>query len=151
MSKSSLRRDRRKLTAELIAEGKHTRRSNYTTSDIRDVVQTTIGDMRAMMEAHRDRLNDRSWAHRAKSKKDTAPVIHRDPSSLINVRAELDDAVATGLHAIVRSCRAFAHIRAERLYLSAGYKTFDEYCRARWGFSADFVDEQIRTAETSRV
>ena len=39
------------------------------------------------------------------------------------------------------TARAFRKIRDERLYEQFGFETFDLYCRARWGMTAEFVDE----------
>ena len=38
---------------------------------------------------------------------------------------------------------AFRDIRDEELYLDLGYKSFDEYCRHRWGTTAALTNAVI--------
>lgn len=38
-------------------------------------------------------------------------------------------------------------IRDDRKYKAAGYKTFEMYCRERWGFRRDYADKQIAASK----
>lgn len=45
--------------------------------------------------------------------------------------------------------RALKAIRDRRLYLEAGYPSFDAYCRDRWGFGRTHATSLIRAAEAA--
>lgn len=42
--------------------------------------------------------------------------------------------------AFVKAGGVLQRIRDEELFRAAGYETFDEYCRLRWGFPSEFLD-----------
>jgi hypothetical protein len=59
---------------------------------------------------------------------------------------ELESAVEAGLQTFHAVGRALLEIRDSRLYRSA-YKTFEEYCRQRWGFSRQHALRLIDAAD----
>lgn len=63
-SRAARRKARRERCGALVAAGEHVpggHRSHYTTSDIRDVVQTDLEAMRQQIEAHRKVPMDPQW------------------------------------------------------------------------------------------
>jgi hypothetical protein len=63
---------------------------------------------------------------------------------------ELEDTIAKGECSIFETGRALAKIRDEKLYRGASYRTFEAYCRGRWGFSRQRADQLIGAAETAK-
>lgn len=59
---------------------------------------------------------------------------------------ELEEVITKGERAFKETGLALAKIRDEKLYLAAGYKTFEKYCRERWGFSRQRAYQQIDAA-----
>lgn len=55
--------------------------------------------------------------------------------------------IQQGLRTFVDVGNALAAIRDGRLYRQ-DYKTFEDYCRDRWGFGSDYARRQIRAAQT---
>ena len=60
--------------------------------------------------------------------------------------ADLEADIETGIRGYERAGQALREIRDERLYLEAGYSSFDTYCRDRWGFSRIHAYRQIDAA-----
>lgn len=63
---------------------------------------------------------------------------------------ELEREIQRGLDTFVKVGNALAEIRDRKLY-RAEHKTFEEYCRERWGFSSEYARLQMRTAEVVRT
>ncbi len=61
--------------------------------------------------------------------------------------AELEAVVERGLQTFVEVGEALGEIRDQRLY-RATHRTFEEYCRDRWGFVASRARQLIAAAET---
>jgi hypothetical protein len=59
--------------------------------------------------------------------------------------AECETAIERGLATFVEVGQALLRIRDERLYRSS-HKTFEEYCRERWGWSKTHANRQIEAA-----
>src|SRR5262245_7566908 len=66
-----------------------------------------------------------------------------EPSRL----AELEAIVEAGLKTFVEVGRALLEIRDDHHYVNAGYKSFETYCRERWGMSKTHANRQIEAAE----
>jgi len=60
---------------------------------------------------------------------------------------ELERVITFGLKTFVDVGNALAEIRDRKLY-RAEHKTFEDYCRDRWGFGSDYARRQIRAAQT---
>src|SRR5262245_50156082 len=58
---------------------------------------------------------------------------------------ECEAVIERGLATFVEVGQALLRIRDERLY-RATHKTFEEYCRERWGWSRRHVNRQIEAA-----
>lgn len=58
----------------------------------------------------------------------------------------LERVIQTGLRSFVAVGSALKAIRDRRLYREAGFSTFENYCRTRWGFGRDYADKQISAA-----
>jgi hypothetical protein len=59
---------------------------------------------------------------------------------------ELERRIEVGIRSFLDVGAALAEIRSERLYREA-YKTFEEYCNARWGFTASRGRQLIAAVE----
>jgi hypothetical protein len=60
--------------------------------------------------------------------------------------AELEGVIANGMLTFVEVGRALAKIRDLKLY-AANHKTFDAYCKSRWGMGRAYAYRQIAAAE----
>lgn len=63
--------------------------------------------------------------------------------------SELEIIIERGLNTFVEVGQALLEIRAGRLYHEAGYTSFDDYCRERWGFSRIHAHRQIEAAQVA--
>lgn len=61
----------------------------------------------------------------------------------------LEAVIADGLQTFIRVGEALAEIRDRRLY-RVEHCTFEDYCRARWGWSRQHAYRQIQAAEVAR-
>lgn len=59
---------------------------------------------------------------------------------------ELEEVITKGERAFVETGLALARIHDQRLYLEAGYTTFEKYCQARWGFTRQRAYQLARGA-----
>ncbi len=64
--------------------------------------------------------------------------------------AELEIVIANGLQTFVDVGQALLEIRDRRLYREC-YKTFDDYCRERWGWSRSYAHRHIQGAQVARL
>jgi len=64
--------------------------------------------------------------------------------------AELESVIAGGLQTFVEVGAALLEIRDIRLY-RASHRTFEAYCRERWGMSRTHANRTIRAAEVAGV
>jgi hypothetical protein len=60
--------------------------------------------------------------------------------------ATIETMIERGFKSFVESGKALAVVRDEKLY-RASYKTFDEYCKGRWGLERSYADRLIKSAE----
>lgn len=68
-------------------------------------------------------------------------------NALVTTRlTELEAVIERGLQTFVDVGTALMEIRDSRLYRES-HGTFEEYCRERWGFNADYARKQIRAAQ----
>jgi hypothetical protein len=65
----------------------------------------------------------------------------------IRTLAECEAVIEAGLTTFVEVGEALLHIRDNRLYRQ-GHRTFEVYCRERWGFSKVRATQLITAAET---
>lgn len=63
---------------------------------------------------------------------------------------ELETTISHGLQTFVEVGNAIREIRDSRLYREQ-YATFEEYCRARWGWSKTHANRQIQAANTAEI
>ena len=63
--------------------------------------------------------------------------------------AELEAIIETGMRTFVEVGNALRTIRDTRMYREQGYKTFDDYCRARWNWSKTHANRQIQAAKVA--
>lgn len=70
------------------------------------------------------------------------------PDTIEDTRSlgELKEVVRQGLKTFMQTGKALASIRDRRLYRQEGYKTFEEFCQAEWGWGRDYADRQIQAA-----
>lgn len=65
--------------------------------------------------------------------------------------ADLEGVIQRGLNTFVEVGNALREIRGSRLYREQGYKTFEKYCRERWGWSRSYAHRQIEAANTAEL
>lgn len=56
---------------------------------------------------------------------------------------ELEKIIASGIHGFYEIGSVLIEIQADKLYKSQ-YKTFEEYCKQRWGMTRDYAYKQIK-------
>jgi hypothetical protein len=61
--------------------------------------------------------------------------------------SELETRIERGLQTFIDVGLALLEIRDRRLYREAGFKSFDTYCRERWGWSRDRGYQLMQAAE----
>jgi hypothetical protein len=59
---------------------------------------------------------------------------------------EWEKPIETGLRSFVEVGNALAQIKDGKKYRAAGFTTFDDYCRQRWGIGKSFANDSIRAA-----
>lgn len=64
--------------------------------------------------------------------------------------AELEAVIARGLDTFVEVGLALMEIREQRLYRES-HKTFEAYCRERWGWNRDYANKHIRAAQVAQI
>ena len=69
--------------------------------------------------------------------------------SEVRALEECESIIARGLASFIEVGEALLQVREERLYRST-HKTFEEYCRERWGWSRRYVNYQIQAAVVVR-
>lgn len=63
---------------------------------------------------------------------------------------ELEDAIHDGITSFVQVGQALLEINSSRLYRE-DYKTFEEYCHKRWGFSRSYAYRQITARNIAQM
>lgn len=63
--------------------------------------------------------------------------------------AHLEGVIERGLETFVEVGRALMEIRDQRLYRET-HKTFEAYCRERWGWGRNYANKQITAAEVAK-
>lgn len=63
---------------------------------------------------------------------------------------ELEHVIERGLNTYIEVGTAIQEIRDNKLY-KEDYKTFEEYCRDRWGWTKRYVNYQIEAANTAEA
>jgi len=72
------------------------------------------------------------------------------PAEELQTLGELEETIAKGEGSFVETGLSLATIRKGNLHLEAGYKTFEAYCRGRWGFTRQRACQLIGGAETAK-
>jgi hypothetical protein len=67
----------------------------------------------------------------------------------VNELTALESEIEQNLSGVWKFANALKTIREKRLYRQK-YKTFEEYCQARWNFGRDFASKQIQAAEVAQ-
>ena len=62
--------------------------------------------------------------------------------------AELESVIGRGMQTFIEVGEALKEIRDRRLYRDVGYKSFDTYCRERWGWTASRARQLCIATET---
>lgn len=65
--------------------------------------------------------------------------------------AEQESIISNGLRTFIEVGRALARIRDGRLYVQAGFKTFEDYCRQRWDMSGSRAYQLIDASSFSTI
>ena len=65
--------------------------------------------------------------------------------------AALEAIIERGMQAFIEVGHALRTIRDTRMYREQRYKTFDEYCRARWHWSKTHANRQIQAAQAAET
>jgi protein gp37 len=60
--------------------------------------------------------------------------------------AILEATIERGLSTFIEVGNALVEIRDERLYHEQGFRTFEDYCRQRWGWGRNYANKQIAAA-----
>ena len=63
---------------------------------------------------------------------------------------ELETIIETGLRTFVEVGEALLEIRDRRLYRES-HKTFEDYCRERWGMSRIYAHRSIEAAKIAKI
>lgn len=64
--------------------------------------------------------------------------------------SRLEDVIHKGRASFMEVGEALAAIRDDKLYKDAGHRTFDAYCAAVWGFTANYARRQITASATAK-
>ena len=65
--------------------------------------------------------------------------------------AELEGKITAAGRAVVVAGAALRQIRDRRLYIAAGWSTFDAYCQEQWEMRRETVDRMLRSADVADV
>ena len=69
------------------------------------------------------------------------------PTNNVTRLAELEAVIEGGMRTFIEVGQALRTIRDTRIYREQGYKTFEDYCRARWHWSKTHANRQIKAAQ----
>lgn len=80
------------------------------------------------------------------------PVVIYEPRDLEplpseHTLAENEEVIGAGLGTFIDVGRALMEIRNSRQYITAGFDTFDDYCKKRWDIGRDAADDQIAASK----